>query len=364
MNDFIPIYKPWITKEDKSFVIDAINSGWVSSIGKYIDLFESKFCEFIGSRYSVSTNNGTSACHLALLSSGVCSNDEIVVPSSTFIACPNSVKYCGAKVVIADVDKYTWNISLEQIKNKVTDKTKAVFLVHMLGNPCDQEIYDWCKQNNILCIEDACESIGASLNCKKTGTLGECAAFSFFGNKNITTGEGGILTTDDEDIYIRAKYLRGQAQDSTYIHGDIGYNYRMTNIQAALGYSQMLRIEDIMFEKQRVFDFYKKNLDSIIDDSGFKIQKTSENSKHANWMFAIYSKKKDNIKNVLNKNGVDTRPMFYPVNSMNPYLSEEIYSVANDLSSRVIMLPSYPELKNSQIEKICELVKKSHGKNI
>lgn len=364
MNDFIPIYKPWITEEDKSIVVDAINSGWVSSIGKYIDLFESKFCEFIGSRYAVSTNNGTSACHLALLSSGVTSDDEVIVPSSTFIACPNSVKYCGANVVLADVDKYTWNISLEEIKNKVTNKTKAVFLVHMLGNPCSQEIYDWCKKNNILCIEDACESIGASLNSKKTGTLGDCSAFSFFGNKNVTTGEGGMLTTDNEDVYIRAKYLRGQAQDSTYIHGDVGYNYRMTNIQAALGYSQMLRIEDIMSEKQRVFNCYKKNLESIIGENGFRIQKTSENSKHANWMFAIYSNKKDDIKKLLNKNGVDTRPMFYPVNSMNPYLSEEVHSVADDLSSRVIMLPSYPELKNIQIEKICKLVKKSHGKNI
>lgn len=364
MSDFIPIYKPWITKQEKDFIYKAADSAWVSSIGEYIKLFEESFCDFIGSKYALSINNGTSACHLSLLASGIGHGDEVIVPSSTFIACPNSVVYCGAKVVLADVDKDTWNISLDEIKNKRTKKTKAVFVVHMLGNPCSQEIYDWCEKEGILCIEDACESIGASLNNKKTGILGHCGAFSFFGNKNLTTGEGGMLTTNDEDVFEKAKYLRGQAQNHTYFHGDVGYNYRMTNIQAALGYSQMLRIEDIMFEKQRVFDCYKKNLDSIIDDSGFKIQKTSENSKHANWMFAIYSKKKDNIKNVLNKNGVDTRPMFYPVNSMNPYFSEEIYSVANDLSSRVIMLPSYPELKNNQIEKICELVKKSNGKNI
>lgn len=364
MNQSIPIYKPWITEKEKFFLQDAIDSQWVSSIGKYIDLFQDKFSEFIGCKYSLSVNNGTSACHLSLLANNIKNKDEVIVPSSTFIACPNAVKYCGATPVIADIDGDTWNISLNEIKKKVTDKTKAIFMVHMLGNPCSQEIYDWCADNKILCIEDACESIGASLNQTKTGNLGACAAFSFFGNKNLTTGEGGMITTNNEEIFEIAKYLRGQAQDSTYIHGDIGYNYRMTNIQAALGYSQMLRIEDIMSEKQRVFDCYRKNLQSIIGENGFKLQKTTENSKHANWMFAIYSNKKDNIKKFLNENGVDTRPMFYPVNSMKPYFSEEIHSVANDLSSRVIMLPSYPELNNDQIEKICELVKKSNGKNI
>ena len=356
----IPIYKPWITKAEKIILQDAIDSGWFSSIGKYINLFEEKFSEFIGCKYSVSMNNGTSSCHLSLLSSGIKSGDEVIVPASTFIACPNAVKYCGAVPIIADVDKYTWNISLNEIKKKKTKKTKAIFLVHMLGNPCDQEIYDWCEENNILCIEDACESIGASLNEKKTGSLGNCGAFSFFGNKNLTTGEGGMLTTNDKTIFQKAKYLRGQAQDSTYLHGDIGYNYRMTNIQAALGYSQMLRIQEIMSEKERVFNCYKKNLESLVNNDTFKIQKTTKNSKHANWMFAIYSDKKENIKTCLNENGVDTRPMFYPVNSMKPYLSKDVYDVAVDLSSKVIMLPSYPELQDDEIEKICNLVKSSH----
>jgi perosamine synthetase len=360
----IPIYRPWVTDQDKKFVKDAIESGWISSIGKYIDLFEDEFCKFIGSKYSVSTNNGTSACHLALLSNGIGYGDEVIVPSSTFIACPNSVRYCGAEVVLADVDLLTWNISLESIKEKTTNRTKAVFLVHMLGNPCCEEIYDWCDDKGIICIEDACESIGASLNNKKTGSLGKCAAFSFFGNKNLTTGEGGMITTNDVNVFERAKYLRGQAQDSTYIHGDIGFNYRMTNIQAAIGYSQMLRIEEIICEKSRVFETYRKNLKSIVGQNNFKFQKTTKNSQHANWMFAVYSETTSNIKQDLHNEGIDTRPMFYPVNSMKPYKSNEIFKNAEDLSKNVFMLPSYPELQDKDIVKICNIVKKSNAKNV
>lgn len=355
----IPIYKPWITKKEIDIVQDAISSSWISSKGIYIDLFEEKFSEFIGSKYSVSLNNGTSACHIALLSCGIKEGDEVIVPSCAFIACINAVSYCKAKPILADIDEHDWNISLEEIKKKKTPKTKAVFLVHTLGNPCKQEIYDWCNDNNILCIEDACESIGASLNNKKTGILGKCGAFSFFGNKNITTGEGGMLTTNDLSIKEIANYLKGQAQDSTYIHGDIGYNYRMTNIQAAIGYSQIQRIDEIMSEKNRVFDCYTKNLSILISES-FRLQKITKNSKHSNWMFAFYSKNKDKIKINLEKNGIETRPMFYPVNHMKPYYSNEIFEKSIDINKHCLMLPSYPELRNEDIEKICEIIKSAN----
>ena len=354
----IPIYKPWITKVERDILQDAVDSGWFSSIGEYINLFENEFSKFIGSKYSVSLNSGTSACHLSLLGNGIKSGDEVIIPASTFIACANAVKYCNATPILADIDKNTWNISLDEIKKKVTKKTKAVFLVHMLGNPCGKEIYEWCKENNILCIEDACESIGASLNGKKTGILGKCAAFSFFGNKNLTTGEGGMITTNDASVFEKVKYLKGQAQDETYVHGDIGYNYRMTNIQAALGYAQMLRIKEILSEKDRVFNTYRENLNSSIGEN-LKLQETTVDAKHSNWMFAIYSSKINEIKENLNKKGIDTRPMFYPVNSMKPYASNEVYKNAIDVNKKVIMLPSFPELKDAEIKQICDVVKKA-----
>jgi len=358
MNELIPIYKPWLTEIEKKHLSLAIDSEWISSKGKYLNLFQEKLSEFINCKYSSLLNTGTAACHLALLCSGINEGDEVIVPACTFIAAVNSIKYCNAIPVLADIDNENWNISFEEIKKKTTSKTKAVFLVHLLGNPCPSEIYEWCKSKNIICIEDACESIGASLNGNKTGTLGSCGAFSFFGNKNITTGEGGAITTNDENIFKQVEYLKGQAQDRTYIHSAIGYNYRMTNIQAALGYAQILRVKEITDEKNRVFSYYKNSLKDLILSNKIKIQKETKGSAPANWMFAIKSDKKNEIEKTLNQNNIETRPLFYPVNEMLPYKSDIKYVNSIDLNRNAIMLPSYPELSKNQIDKICDLVKK------
>lgn len=358
MNEFIPIYKPWLTQVEKKHLLSAIDSEWVSSKGEYLTLFQEKLSEFIGCKHVSLLNTGTAACHLALLCSGIQPNDEVIVPACTFIAAVNAVKYCGATPVLADITSDDWNISLEEIKKKTTSKTKAVFLVHFLGNPCSTEIYEWCKSKNILCIEDACESMGASLYGKKTGNAGLCAAFSFFGNKNITTGEGGAITTNDEGVFKRVEYLKGQAQDRTYVHSDIGYNYRMTNVQAALGYGQMLRSSEIISEKDRVFSYYKHLLKDYISSKKIIIQKETEGSTPANWMFAIKTNRKLEIEKTLNSNQIETRPIFYPVNQMLPYKSDVKYHNSIDLNSNGIMLPSYPELTEKQISKICDLVKK------
>lgn len=350
----IPIYKPWITKKEIQFVNDAVKSTWVSSIGKYIDLFEDSFKNFIGSKYALSLNNGTSACHLALLCSGIKEGDEVMVPACCFIAAVNAITYCGAKPVLIDIDKDTWNISLSEINKNFSTKTKAIFGVHMLGNPCDIEILNFCKQKNILYIEDACESIGASSNLIKTGNIGHCSAFSFFGNKNLTTGEGGMITTNSEEVFNKVKCLKGQGQSKRYFHSEIGYNYRMTNIQAALGYAQMLRINEIIEEKNRVYSTYKKLLQDHVS-----LQKVNENDIHSNWMFGFVCKSKEKVEIALNENGIETRIMFYPINEMPPYKSDEEYSNSIFLNRNGLMLPSYPQLKNNQIEKICDLIKKN-----
>lgn len=357
MKDFIPIYKPWLTSVEKKHLSDAIDSEWVSSKGQYLQLFQEKLSEFINCKHVSLLNTGTAACHLALLCSGMGEGDEVIVPACTFIAAVNSIKYCGATPILADIDGDDWNISLDEIKKKVTPRTKAIFLVHMLGNPCRSEIYGWCKNNNILCVEDACESIGASLNNSKTGTLGNCGAFSFFGNKNVTTGEGGAITTNNTDLFKHVEYLKGQAQDRTYIHSAIGYNYRMTNVQAALGYAQMIRINEILQEKDRVFSSYKNHLKDHITSKKIIIQKQTDGSSPANWMFAVKSNNKNGIEKKLNENNIETRPLFYPVNEMLPYKSNVIFKNSVDLNRNAIMLPSYPELPEDQIIRICDLVK-------
>lgn len=350
----IPVYKPWITELEKDYVADAMESTWISSAGKYIDLFEDLFAEYIGTKYAISINNGTSACHLALLSSGIGLGDEVIIPSCTFIATANAVSYCRATPVPVDVDEDTWNFSLDNIIKATTEKTKAVFAVHLFGNPCDIEIRDWCNENNILYIEDACESIGASYGSQKTGSTGVCAAFSFFGNKNLTTGEGGMITTDSEEIYDRCKYLKGQAQSGRYIHGDVGYNYRMTNIQAAIGCAQMQRIDEITREKKRVFDTYYRELESFV-----VTQQIRDGYTHANWIFPIVSDKKEQIENALKRNSIDTRPIFYPINEMSPYKTNKKFKNSIRINRKGLMLPSYPELKEETIFKICDIVKSS-----
>jgi len=353
----IPIYKPWITELEKKYSKEAIESEWISSQGAYIRRFEEAFACFIGCKHAIAVNNGTSACHLALLSCGIKEGDEVIIPACTFIATANAVKYCGAKPVLADIDRETWNVSLENIKKARTRKTKAVFLVHLLGNPCDKEIYEWCEKEGIICIEDACESIGASYGKTRTGNMGLVSAFSFFGNKNLTTGEGGMVTTNNDVVAEKCRLLKGQGQgDKRYFHTDVGYNYRMTNVQAAIGLAQVERIQEILSEKRRIFQHYSRELANIAI-----MQKIKEGTEHACWMFGIVSKYRTEIEEELRKEGVDTRPMFYPINDMPPYFSEEIFPCSRTLSKYGLMLPSFPELKEEEINKICSIIKHVAG---
>ena len=243
----------------------------------------------------MSVNNGTAACHLALLAHGIGEGDEVIIPNTTFVATANAVKYCGATPVIAPVRSDTWNIDLDHIDSVealITEKTKAIFVVHLLGNPCHYNALKRFKRkySNILIIEDACEAFGAgykdSINDEyfPCGSWFDAAAFSFYGNKSITTGEGGMVTTNNKDTYEKLLLLKGQGQTDTYFHPMIGYNYRMTNIQAAIGCAQLKRWDEIFANKQRVFNRYLENLTNI---AGW--QYILDNHLHGNWMFAYYN---------------------------------------------------------------------------
>jgi len=346
-----PVYQPSLKGNEKKYVDDCLDSTWISSKGKYIKLFEDSFSEFVNINHSVAVSNGTVALHLALLALGIGEKDEVIVPTFTYVASVNAIKYVNAKPVFVDSDPQTWQIDPTKIREKITKKTKAIMAVHIYGHPCDmKQIKKIAKENNLYIIEDCAEAIGSSYDNKHAGSFGDIATFSFFGNKAITTGEGGMVCTNKKslnDLVIRLKG-QGLATGKEYFHDIIGYNYRMTNICAAIGFAQLERISDILKEKDRVISAYKKDLKNV----PVSIHQEVGNVKHSYWMFTILAsskKEKSELRAYLAENGIETRPAFHPVHTMPMYIDGNSYPVAEDLAKRGINLPSYPDLSNEDI---------------
>jgi len=343
--NMIPIYQPWITDIEKDCVNDALNSGWVSSAGEYINALESIFAHYVGAEYAVATNSGTSALHLSLLAAGVGPNHKVAVPDLTFVATANAVKYCGAEVILCDVDPHTWNMEIHNFPANID----VVIPVHLFGNPVVTEGV------GVPVIEDACEAIGATIDGKHVGHSSLMACYSFFANKTITTGEGGMITTNSAELYKKLIHLRGHAQTQQYYHDAVGYNYRMTNLQAALGYAQMTRLSEIQHAKQRVFNTYRNELSKSCLEGV-----VNKGCTRGNWIFAVYLHNCDKIAQKLHVAGYETRVMFKPLHTMPMYKTEyRTFEYSTRLSEHILMLPSYPELSNEHIYKICNVIKQS-----
>jgi len=363
LTKFIPVSEPTITEKEIEYVIQAVKSGWVSSLGEFINKFEDEFAKFVGTKYALTVANGTVALHLSLVSLGIKEDDEVIVPDLTFIATANAVKYTGAIPVFADIDKETWCISLDDIRTKITPKTKAIIPVHLYGHPADMDpILKIAKEYNLYVIEDCAEAHGAEYKDKKVGSIGHCGVFSFYGNKIITTGEGGMITTNDDKIYERAKYLRDHAmsKEKRYWHTEIGYNYRLTNIQAALGLAQLERINEIINKKRQIFEWYKEGLKDLED---IKLNPEKEWAKNVFWMVClVYEKfdeeKRNDFMKKLKEKGIDTRPFFYPCSMMPIYKKNGLINpVSYEIYKKGINLPSSYNLTFDDISYICETIK-------
>jgi perosamine synthetase len=282
----------------------------------------------------------------------------IVIPNITFIASAFAAVYDRREVELVDVDPRTWNLDLDALEALLQsgEKVDTVMMVHLYGNPCDMErALKLQKLYGFKLIEDACESLGAEINGKKTGLWSDVSCFSFYGNKTFTCGEGGAVITDNDLIAQRAHLLHGQAQDPTkrYWHIDTGYNYRMTNMQAAILCGQLERADDILAEKQRVSDRYHRNLDGVL-----QFQKVLSGHKHSDWLVtATVDGDRDALAAHLKSNGVDSRKIFYPINEMPPFKNYKEYTVSSWLSDKGISFPSYPTLTNSEIDFVCEKIK-------
>jgi perosamine synthetase len=364
MNKFIPVSEPNIGKKEIEYVCDAVKSGWVSSLGKYIIEFEKQFSEYCGRKYGIATANGTLALHLALLALDIGKDDEVIIPNFTFIATASAVIYAGARVVLVDIEPDTWNIDPTKIEEKITKKTKAIIVVPIFGHPCDMDhILKIAKKYKLKVIEDAAESHGASYKGKRVGSFGDISCFSFYGNKTITTGEGGMCLTNDLNLYNKMLLLRDHAMNKNkrYWHDIIGYNYRLTNLQAAIGVAQLSRINKFINIKRRIARTYIYNLAKI---KNIILPVERDGIFNTYWMFSVLLSKeskqtRDEVMAMLLKRGIDTRPLFYPLSDLPPFRSEYngSFPVSRDIAYRGFSLPSSTKLTIGQVNYICKVLR-------
>lgn len=352
----IPVYEPFLSEDERNLLINAFDSTWISSNGKYLDQFEDEFSQFCGVDHTIAVANGTVALHLALLALGIGPGDEVIVPSFTYIASVNCIKYVGATPVFVDVDPETWAISAGDVRAKLTKRTKCVICVHLYGVPADiVDIKNLCDSAGIFLVEDCAEAIGARVKGRHVGTFGQISTYSFFGNKTITTGEGGAVVTSDQILAEKIKLLKGQGQSPNrrYFHEVIGYNYRMTNLAAAIGLGQLRKVDKILANKRIIFDQYQ----AVVDLFGLKTQAVRSGDTHGRWLFTFLANsasEREHLRRYLLEANIETRPVFLQAHRMPMYNDASHLKVSSNLSACGLSLPSHPGLNETDLMYICE----------
>lgn len=359
----IPIYAPQLAEKEFANVLDCMKTGWISSRGKYVEMFEEKFSKFTNSEFSATVSNGTAALHLAFLALGIKEGDEVIVPTFTYIASVNSIRYVGATPVFVDSEPHYWQANIADVERKITSKTKAILAVHLYGHPVDMfAINKLAKKYNLYVVEDAAEAFGSYIEGQHAGTFGDIGTFSFFANKTITTGEGGMVTTQCPKLDANIRLLKNHhsSLSKKYWHEEIGYNYRMTNLCAAIGTAQLEQAESILKKKSEISQIYHK----MLSKAPVTFQGTRQDTTHSNWMVSLVvydGYDRDALIDYLAKLKIETRPTFYPAHTMPMYTSfvknGHTYPVAEKLSRKGISLPSYPGLLREDIFHICTQIK-------
>tara|TARA_Y100001958_G_scaffold155978_1_gene147678 strand:+ start:1506 stop:2636 length:1131 start_codon:yes stop_codon:yes gene_type:complete len=368
---------PNINGNEWKYVKDCLETGWVSSVGSYVTDFEKQISKYVDSKYAIATSSGTTALHLSLLLSEVKKNDLVLVTNVTFIATLNAIKYVGATPILIDIDENSWQIDLDLLSDFLDAKTeirddvcilkstgqriKAIVPVHVLGNMCDMsKLVLICKKYNISIVEDAAESLGSSFKGKHSGTFGKLGCFSFNGNKIITCGGGGMIVTNNEELAVRAKHLSTQAKADNfeYYHDAIGYNYRLTNVAAAIGLAQLEQLENFIKKKHFIKDFYINSLNGLGD---IKFQNVDKNVNSNWWLFTIKTKNQKNLLKSLNEKKFQSRPFWIPMNKL-PMFKNELYISKNDISNKVysssLSIPSSTNISNKELSMVVDCIKK------
>lgn len=354
----IYLSKPQLGREEEKAVMKVLRSGQLAQ-GTIVEIFEKNFAEFIGVKHALSTSNGTTALHLALMATGIGSGDEVITTPFSFIASSNAILHIGAKPVFVDIDYDTYNINPSLIENKITKRTKAILPVHLYGLPANMKaIMNLAKKYKLQVIEDACQSHGADIGGKKTGAMGLAGCFSFYPTKNITSGEGGMITTNDSTLAERIKLLRDHGMKIRYHHEIIGYNFRMTNIAAAIGIEQLKKLKRFNQKRIQNAKLLSKTLSKI---PGIIIPAIPDNYAHVFHQYTIkvtkdFKLSRDSLADYLKKNGISTG-IYYPIpiHKQKPYIElgyGDKLPVTEQVAKEVISLPIHPGLKNAELKKI------------
>lgn len=366
----IPLSIPEISGNEWKYIKECLDTNWVSSSGRYVDLFEEKFAEAVGSKHAVAVSNGTSALHLALNVLGIGAGDEVIVPSLTFAASVNPILYAGAEPVFCDVCPDTYVLDVQQVEGLISGKTKAVMVVHLYGHPVDMEpLMDLAKKHHLHIIEDATESLGSEYRTldgtwRKTGSIGDFGCFSFNGNKTITTGGGGMLVSNSDEYSKKAKYLSTQAKTALdnggWHHSDIGFNYRMPNILAAMGVAQLEKLNEYLEIKRNNAAYYGEKLEGI---EGLILPREKSWGKNCFWLYsplinADFKVSRDRLIKLLKDGGVESRPFFSPLHGMKPYgkFRRGNLGVTDMLAEQGVNLPSSVSLKREDIDRIVDII--------
>jgi perosamine synthetase len=359
----IPVAEPALVGNEREYVLDCLDSTWISSSGKYIDEFERSFADFCGVSHAISCSNGTVALHLALLALGIGPGDEVIVPTLTYVASANAVMYCGATPVIVDSEAESWNLDPACVAEAITARTKAIMAVHLYGHPADMDpLVDLARSRKIALVEDAAEAHGAHYRGRTVGSIGDVSTFSFYGNKIITTGEGGAVVTDDAALAGRIRMLRGQGQDpkQRYWFPVVGYNYRLTNLAAAIGLGQLERVDWHIERRREVASWYREFLG---DNSRLTLSPELPWARSSFWIScAVLSddvpSSRDDVMARLAEKGIETRPFFYPMHTLPMY--EHLpspaggFPVAESLARRGINLPTSANLTRDDVHYVSE----------
>lgn len=363
LHKIIPVYEPLLIGNEKKYILDCLKTNWISSAGVYITRFEKAFSRYCGAKYGIACSSGTAALHLTLAACGITKGDEVIIPTFTMIATASAVTYTGAKVIPVDAEPRTYNIDVERIEEKITPRSKAIIVAHIYGHPAEMaKILKIAKKYNLYVIEDAAEAHGAEYKGRKAGSLGDAGCFSFYGNKIITTGEGGMIITDNKKIFERAAYLRDHAFscERHFWHKDLGFNYRMTNLQAAIGLAQTERINEFLKMKINIAKYYNSLFKNI---RGITLPAHTKDIKNVYWMYSILVERnfgitRDELRQKLAKEGIETRTFFIPIHLQPIYskICKGHYPVAEELCKKGLYLPSALTLKKRDIKYIVDTI--------
>lgn len=363
---FIPVCEPTLGGNELKYVTQAVETNWISSAGSFIRDFEARFAAHCGTKYGIACANGTVAMHLAMATLGLEPDDEVIIPTFTMIATANAVTYCGARPVLVDMEPTYWQMDINQVEAKITPRTKAIVPVHIYGHPTDMDaLMALAQRHGLMVIEDAAEAHGAEYKGRRTGGLGDAAGFSFYGNKIITTGEGGMVTTDNREIAKLAWNLRDHAfsHERHFWHKFVGFNYRMTNLQAAVGLAQVEQLDKFVAARRQHALEYNCRLHGI---PGISTPQEAPWAKNVYWMYGItvnekeYGMNRDALRRVLAENGVETRTFFIPMHCQPVYWKQfkgERYPVAEELCQRGFYLPSASSLSIEEIEYVTAIIR-------